>query len=251
MTAVNDRADPVDVLAFGAHPDDVELGCGGTLLVSADAGLRVGVVDLTAGEMSTSGTSHERARERDRASDHLGLFARVCLDLPDAAVGSAPEHRLAVVEAIRSFRPRIVLAPHVDDRHPDHGAAGRLVRDSCFLAGVGRVGEGTPHRPARVYHYLIHSPFTPSFVVDISSVWGRKVAAVQAYRSQFGTADPRTAVATPRFAEVAEARAVYHGAMIGVDRGEPFLAAGPVPAAALPDLGVPAAAGAPSYHLFQ
>jgi N-acetylglucosamine malate deacetylase 1 len=229
--------DPVDVLAVAAHPDDAELGCGGTLLVAAAHGYRTAVVDLTDGEASTLGSPEVRALERDRATEVLGLAIRERVGLPDGSVGTATDHRLAVVSAIRDLRPRVVLTPYPEDRHPDHAAAGRLAREACFFAAVRRIGEGDPHRVARLYHYMAHQPFTPTFVVDVSEVWDRKLEAVRAYATQFGGVDrPATEIGGFGFLEILEARAVVHGAMIGVRRGEPFHALGPVAASLLPGL---------------
>lgn len=230
----------VDVLAFAAHPDDAELGCGAVLALAAQAGLRVAVADLTAGEMATNGSISERLSERDEASSALGLCDRVCLGLPDGRLGESRHDRIAVLDAIRSFRPHVVIAPQIlADRHPDHGAAGHLVRDACFLAGVAKIGgPEQPHRPAAVYHYSVHTPFTPAFVVDVTATWQRKMEAIRAYRSQFGPAAPSgsTALAGPRFLEVIEAKGTYFGAMIGADKGEPFWSAGPLAMTALPGL---------------
>jgi bacillithiol biosynthesis deacetylase BshB1 len=231
---------PVDVLAFAAHPDDAELGCGAALALAAEAGLRVAVADLTAGEMATNGTTSERLRERDEASSALGLCDRVCLGLPDGRLGEAAQDRIIVLDAIRTFRPQVVIAPQVlDDRHPDHSAAGRLVRDACFLAGVAKLGTpAPPHRPRAVHHYSVHSPFAPTFVVDVTSTWQHKMRAVRAYQSQFGPAAPAgsTALADPGFLEVVEAKGSYFGAMIGAHRGEPFLSMGPLAMNSFPGL---------------
>jgi bacillithiol biosynthesis deacetylase BshB1 len=228
----------VDVLAFAAHPDDAELGCGATLALAAESGLRVAVADLTAGEMATNGTASERLRERDEASSALGLCDRVCLGLPDGRLGEAAQDRIIVLDAIRRFRPQVVIAPQtLADRHPDHSAAGRLVQEACFLAGVAKMGTPTPaHRPRAVHHYSVHSPFTPTFVVDVTSTWHRKMRAVRAYQSQFGPTVPpgSTALAGPRFLEVIEAKGSYFGAMIGAERGEPFSSMGPLAMASVP-----------------
>jgi bacillithiol biosynthesis deacetylase BshB1 len=243
----------LDLLAVAAHPDDAEVGCGGVLIQAAAAGLRTGVADLTAGERATRGTPRQRLSERDRATDLLGLAARIDVGLPDGGLGTDPGHRDAVIRLIREARPAIVLAPYPEDRHPDHAAAGRLVREGSFMAGVGRVGEGQPHRPGRVYHYMVHHPFTPSFVVDISAVWDRKVEVMLAYESQFGSEDrdPESALAGGGFLSMVEARARFHGAMIGVDRGEAFHTPGPVALGFLPgvhDLGL---GSGPSYRMFH
>ena len=228
----------VDVLAVAAHPDDVEFGCAGTLLVAAGAGLRVVVADLTAGELSTRGDRETRERERRRATELLGLTGRECVGLPDGRVGCEPEHRDAVVEVIRRLQPRAVLAPYTEDRHPDHVAAGRLVRDACFFAGVAKAGPGAPHRPRRVYHYMLHQPFEPVFVVDVSAVWDRRLEVATAYESQIGRHpdDPATALSGGRFLDVLAARATFYGAMIGAERGEPFSCRGPLAARGLPEL---------------
>ena len=232
----------IDVLAVGAHPDDVEVGCGGVLALCSQAGMSVAIADLTAGELGTKGTPELRRREAECAAEILGVRTRVCLGLPDGGVGTDPAHREAVVGALRDLRPRLVLAPYpVDDRHPDHAAAGRLVRDACFLAGVVHWGTGEPYRPARLHHYMLHSLFEPTFVVDVSPVWDQRMAAVAAYASQFGVPaeEPRTAIDGEGFLGLLAARAVVHGAMIGVGRGEPFHCEGPVGLDRLPDLTSP------------
>jgi bacillithiol biosynthesis deacetylase BshB1 len=232
---------PLDILAFAAHPDDAELGCGGSLILAADQGRRVAVADLSAGERSTRGTVEQRAQEAKAAGDILGLHARFSLGLPDTAIGTTPEHRLPLIALIRATRPRLVLAPYWQDRHPDHAATSRLVQEACFLAGVRQVGSGAPHRPARLYYYSIHQPFIPSLVVDVSTVWERRMAAALAYESQFRPAGDtlQTAINQPGFMRLQEARAIWFGAMIGAAYGEPFLSHGPVPAHGLPGLDGP------------
>jgi bacillithiol biosynthesis deacetylase BshB1 len=228
----------IDVLAVGAHPDDVEVGCGGVRALCSRAGMRVAIADLTAGELSTKGTPELRQREAACAAELLGVGTRVCVGLPDGSLGTDPAHREPVVGLLRDLRPRLVLAPYpVDDRHPDHAAAGRLVRDACFLGGVVRWGEGEPFRPARVHHYMLHTLFEPTFVVDVSSVWDQRMAAVGAYASQFGVPSdsPRTAIDGDGFLGLLAARSVVHGAMIGVGHGEPFHCEGPVGLDRLPD----------------
>jgi bacillithiol biosynthesis deacetylase BshB1 len=233
---------PLDILAFSPHPDDAELGCGGSLILAADKGLRVAIADLSAGEMSSRGSLELRQREKDEAAKLLGLCERWLVGLPDSEIGTDPAQRLPLIQLIRRTRPRLVLAPHCQDRHPDHAAAGKLVEEACFFAGVRKIGTGEPHRPERLYSYMIHRPFTPSFVVDISAVWTRKMAAVTAYKSQFQTdgSGPETAISRPNFLRLVEARAIYFGAMIGVAYGEPFYLPGPVPLPELPSLIDPA-----------
>ena len=240
----------VDVLAVGAHPDDVEVGCGGVLALCTGSGMRVAIADLTGGELGTQGTPELREEEARRAADVLGVTTRVNLGLPDGSVGTDPAHRTAVVGLLRTLRPRLVLAPyHLDDRHPDHAAAGRLMRDACFLGGVARWGEGEPHRPVRLHHYMLHHVFEPTYVVDVTPVWEQRTAAVEAFASQFAAApgERRAAIADGGFLDLLAARALVFGAMIGAGRGEAFFCAGPLGLDRLPD--VPAGPdGQPVYR---
>lgn len=228
--------EPLEVLAFSAHPDDAEIGCGGALALAAQRGLRVGVVDLTDGERATRGTPARRAAEKAAATRTLRLSERIAFGLPDGELGRSRDAVALVVEVIRHTRPRIVLAPNDVDRHPDHEVAGRLVRQGCFEAGLGSVGSGALHRPAHQFSYMAHSPFDPSFIVDISEVWEQKKAALACYRSQFSPDDggSPTALSGGRFLELWEARARWFGAMIGGRHGEPYLCRGPVPLSGLP-----------------
>ena len=228
--------EPLEVLAFSAHPDDAEIGCGGALALAARRGLRVGVADLTDGERATRGTPARRATERGAATRTLQLSERIALGFPDGEVGRSREAVAVVVEVIRDTRPRTVLAPNGVDRHPDHEAAARLVRQACFEAGVRSIGGGALHRPAHQFSYMAHSPFDPSFVVDISEVWEQKKAAVACYRSQFSPdgGGPATALSGAGFLELLEVRARWFGAMIGGRHGEPYLCRGPVPLPGLP-----------------
>jgi bacillithiol biosynthesis deacetylase BshB1 len=246
-------SEPIDVLALAAHPDDAEAGCGATLALAAVGGLRTAIADLTAGEAATHGTPAQRASERDRASEVLRLSTRVTLGLPDTAVGTDPSHRTEVATLLRALRPRIVLAPYPRDRHPDHAAAGRLARDACFLAGVtGPTHPATsppPHRPERLYHYMLHEPFVPSFIIDVSATWERSRAAVTAYASQFDRPpdDRRTPIAGGAFLDYLAARAVMFGALVGVAHGEAFHTTGPVALTTLPGLERPRPS-APRYR---
>ena len=228
----------LDILAFAPHPDDVELGCGGSLIAAADKGWRVAVADLTAGELSSRGTLEQRERETRRATELLGLTARYSLGLPDGGIGAHPDHRMPIIEVVRQTRPRIVLAPYWEDRHPDHYRSSSLVREACFFAGVGKIGDGEPYRPPLLYYYLLHTPFSPSFIMDVSAVWERRMAAVRAYESQFmaGQQTATTALSRPGFLRALEARAVWFGWMIGATYGEPFLAATPMARGTMPGL---------------
>ena len=220
----------IDIVAFSPHPDDVEFFCSGALLLAADAGLSTAVVDLTEGELSTNGDPQRRSAERAAATELLGLRARVSLHLPDGSLGTDPGHRAAIVEALRELRPTVVLAPLWEDRHPDHAATGRMLREACFLSSVAKFGTGTVHRPRRVYWYMLHHLVEPSVVLDITPVWERRCRFPEIYASQLsggGDASP-TAVNDGHFAAMLTARATSFGAMVGVDYGEPFYVHGPL-----------------------
>jgi bacillithiol biosynthesis deacetylase BshB1 len=228
----------VDILAFSPHPDDAELGCGGSLILAADRGLRVVIADLSDGEMSSQGAPEIRQIEKECASEKLGLWKRLSVGLPDTEIGTDPAQRLPVIELIRELRPRIVLAPNRPDRHPDHEGASKLIKEACFFAGVRTIGTGHPHRPEQLCYYMIHNPLMPSFVIDISDVWERKMAAITAYRSQFEPDAGKfsTAIGQHGFLRFIEAQAVVFGAMIGASYGEAFYIPGPVPLHGLPGL---------------
>jgi bacillithiol biosynthesis deacetylase BshB1 len=228
----------VDILAFSPHPDDAELGCGGSLLLAAQQGRRVVLVDLSAAEKSSRGTPERRQREKEEAAGRLGLSARLTIGLSDTEIGTQPAHRVPIIQIIRDTRPRIVLAPFEQDRHPDHAATSKLVTEACFLAGISQVGTGQPHRPERLLYYMIHHPFEPSFVVDISGVWDQKMAVLAAYQSQFApdSSEVQTAISRPDFMRFIRARAIVFGALIGATYGEAFYMPGPVPLRELPGL---------------
>lgn len=228
---------PLDILAIAAHPDDAELGCGGSLLLAAQKGQSVAIVDLTAGEMSSRGTVASRQAEAKNAAHILGITERRNLGLPDSKIGKDSDQSLsALIQLIRETRPRIVLAPYWEDRHPDHEATGRLVKEACFFAGVAKIGVGEPYRPSRLFFYMLSYPFNPAFVLDISDVWERKMEAIKAYQSQFASSENgmRTAISEPGFLKLMEARAIWFGSMIGAAYGEPYYMPGPVPAVELP-----------------
>jgi bacillithiol biosynthesis deacetylase BshB1 len=175
---------PLDVLAIGAHPDDAELGCGGTLALLARAGKRVGLLHLTGGEAGTRGSAGERRREAERSAEILGAVELAFLDCGDGALRRGEAEEDALIAELRRLRPELLFAPAPDDRHPDHGRAHRLVVDAAFYAGLRRRGSGTPHRPGGVFAYMQHDPFQPSFVVDVTSVWDVKERALDAYETQ-------------------------------------------------------------------
>jgi bacillithiol biosynthesis deacetylase BshB1 len=230
---------PVDVLAIGAHPDDIELGCGGTLALLAGAGRAVGIVHLTSGEAGSRGSAGERRREAATAARALGAGVLEILDCGDGGLRTGEAEEDALIEVLRRLRPRLVLGPPPLDRHPDHGRAHALVRDACFYAGlVKRSPErGAPHRPAAVFCYLQHDLAMPTFIVDVTAAWERKMAALDAYASQLwrgrdgkpsGSAAPGTFVSSPEFRLSIEARARHLGVGIGATYGEGFLALGPI-----------------------
>jgi bacillithiol biosynthesis deacetylase BshB1 len=239
----------IDVLAVGAHPDDVEIGCGGAVILAVRAGLQVVVADLTIGEMGSRGSAEERERERQVAATRLGIDVRPCLHFPDTTVGSERSHLATVVALLRELRPRVVLAPFAEDRHPDHVATAQLVREACFVAGLAKGGEGDPHRPVGLFHYMLNHPFTPSFVIDITSSWSQKMDAVLAYASQFGPS-PTRGPPPGGMLGLIEARSTVLGAMIGVERGEAFWCPGPVPLNSLPGIGGITTTEGRRYHNF-
>jgi N-acetylglucosamine malate deacetylase 1 len=223
--------DTLDVLAVGTHPDDVELGCGGTVALLAARGRRVGILHLTRGEAGTRGTLAERRAEAEAAARALGAARLDFLDCGDGGLRTGAAEEDALIALLRRLRPELVLGPTPADRHPDHGRAHRLVAAACFYAGLaGRRVEGgrdEPHRPAAVFSYMQHDPFPPSFVVDVTAAWDAKVAALDCYRSQLyqpGEAGdgPPTKVASRDFRLAVEGRARHFGLMIGATFGEPF-----------------------------
>jgi len=219
----------VAVLAFGPHPDDVELFCGGTLIRIGELGHATGVVDLTRGELASHGTLDERARESEAAGAVLGLAFRDNLGLPDTGLAATPDQLAAVVGALRRRRPEIVLAPWIEDRHPDHAAAGTLVARAVFLAGVRKFAPGAGERfvPRQLLYYAMRHRMTPSFIVDTSAAAARKARAIACYASQIlrrgtgGDADP-TLISSPRATEAIDVRDRYYGSMIGTSHGEPL-----------------------------
>jgi bacillithiol biosynthesis deacetylase BshB1 len=225
--------DTVDVLAFGSHPDDVELGCGGTLVVLAAKGRTFGICDLTHGEMGTRGTPETRASEARRASEILGARFRETLDLGDGSLRTDRAAELDVIDVVRRRRPRIVFAPWREDRHPDHGRGSRLVTDAAWYAGLRALTTGAPaHRPQRVVYYPSSYDFgrLPSFLIDVSAVFETKRAAIRAYESQFFSSAPRgpeTFLSSRRFLEGIEARARAFGRMANVEYAEGFVSSVP------------------------
>ena len=219
--------EPVAILAIAAHRDDVELTCGGTLIRASDRGQRTAVIDLTQGEMGTQGSAALRGAEAEAAGAILGLAARETLGLPDAGLENTPATRERLARAIRRFQPQVVIAPALEGRHPDHRIAAQLVRDACFIAGLAKVAPDVPkHRPRKILHALAYRQdfVRPSFVVDISDAFERKLAAVRCYASQFDGATQAGEVyptGEPLYDVVTHYGAMY-GSLIRTRYGEPF-----------------------------
>ncbi|MFL5606612.1 MAG: bacillithiol biosynthesis deacetylase BshB1 [Gemmatimonadaceae bacterium] len=218
---------PVDILAIAAHRDDVELTCGGTLIKAARRGQRTAIVDLTQGEMGTRGSAALRAQEASSAAEVLGVSARETLGLPDAGIENSPATREALARVIRRFRPRVVIAPASEGRHPDHRVTAGLVRDACFVAGLAKIAPDVPkHRPHKILHSLTYRQdfVRPTFVVDITDEFEQKLAAVRCYSSQFDGETQAGEVfpnGEPLYDVIRHYAATY-GSLIRTRYGEPF-----------------------------
>ena len=217
----------VDILAIAAHRDDIELTCGGTLIKAARQGYRTAIVDLSQGETGTRGSARERAEEASRAAEVLGVSARENLGFPDAMLVNTPESRATVVRAIRRFTPRIVNAPSPRRNHPDHRVTPELVRDACFLAGIGKLEPGMPaHRPRKILHCITYREDheKPTFVVDISAEFEQKLQAIACYTSQFegviraGEVQPNG----EPLLDIVRHHAAHYGSLIRTRYGEPY-----------------------------
>lgn len=222
----------LDVLVLAAHPDDAEISCGGTIAKHVSMGHSVGIVDLTRGELGTRGTPELRAQEAADAARILKVSVRDNLGLKDGFFQNDPEHQLAVVRVVRKYKPDIVLANAIYDRHIDHGKGASLGYDSCFLAGLAKVEtvdehgkKQAPWRPSAVYHCIQSLFIEPDFIVDISEHFELKMQAVRAFKSQFydpSSQEPETYISSPSFLRMLEARAVEFGHAIGTRFGEGF-----------------------------
>ncbi len=223
----------VDVLAVGAHPDDIELIAGGTIAKLVAHGKRVAVVDLTRGETGTRGTPEVRRREAEKASEVLGITERICLDMGDGRLENNRANKTKLIEIIRKFRPVIVMTHHWEDLHPDHCQAGDMMKDIMYPMGMANFpAGGMPFRPSEVLFFMGHLPFEPSFIVDVSDYFEKKTAAVDCYQSQLYNSDikgPETIIAKPDFKLILEARARHYGSLIQKTFGEPFYVRRPVP----------------------
>jgi len=219
--------DPVAVLAIAAHRDDVELTCGGTLIKTAKRGQRTAILDLTQGEMGTRGSAALRKQEADQAAEILGCSSRESLGLPDAGIENTPATREALARVIRRLQPRVVIAPALEGRHPDHRVSAQLIRDACFVAGLGKIAPDMPkHRPHKILHTLAYRQdfVRPTFVVDISDEFEQKMRAVHCYASQFDGALQAGEVyptGEPLYDVVTHFAATY-GSLIRTRYGEPY-----------------------------
>jgi bacillithiol biosynthesis deacetylase BshB1 len=223
--------DPVDLLVFGPHPDDLEIGAGGTVAKHAAMGLRVGLCDLTAGEMGSNGTVEERLAEAEDARKVLGAVWRLNLRWPDRAIGSEPKQGLAATELIRQVRPKAIALPYWSDRHPDHEAASRVLTEAIFNAGLRRFNaEGEPWKPEMTSYYFINESTQPSFVVDVSQHYEIKRRALACHASQFrpSAGGAQTRLTSPRFMTLIESRDAQFGVLAGVDFAEGFVIREPV-----------------------
>ena len=227
-------ADSLDILVFGAHPDDVELGCGGTIIAHIAKGKTVGIIDLTTGDLGTRGTVEIRKAEAAAAAEIMGVTIRENLGFRDGFFKNDEEHQLGVIKMLRKYRPTVVLANAIRDRHPDHGRAASLVYDAFFLSGLTKIEteldgvKQEAYRPAVLYHYIQFHEIHPDITVDISKYIDQKMKAVQAFKSQFHNPDskePDTVISQPGFLDAVKARSMEAGMQINASFGEGFTAA--------------------------
>jgi bacillithiol biosynthesis deacetylase BshB1 len=237
MRTIKGKGMELDLLAIGAHPDDVELSCGGTIAKCVKLGYGVGILDLTEGEMGTRGSREIRTREAASAAKVLGVKVRESLSLPDGGFEVNRKSRLAVIKTIRKYRPKILLMPHWRERHPDHVRANTLCREAWFYSGLSKIEttlagkKQLPWRPHHYFHYMQTYEFTPSFIVDISDVYETRFEALKAFKSQFYNPDskePATFLSQKSFLDFMETRMKYYGQAIGTKYGEPFYSVHPV-----------------------
>ena len=221
----------LDILAIGAHPDDVELGCAGTLLKHTDLGYKVGIIDLTKGELGTRGDAATRLKEVEASSKILGIHARENMGFEDGFFKNDKDHQLELIKIIRKYQPAVVLSNAKYDRHPDHAHSAQLTYEACFLSGLAKIetklnGEIQPaFRPKVLYHYIQALHAEPGFSVDITEYYDRKLEAILAYKSQFHNPDsgePETFISSLHFLEFVKARAIHFGVPIGVKYAEAF-----------------------------
>ncbi len=231
---------PVDVLIFGAHPDDVEWGAGGIVLLLQEKGISFALIDLTRGEMGSRGTPAERQKEAERAANFLGGVPRENLALADCGLIDKPDHRMLVADLVRRYRPSLVLAPYWEDRHPDHAAAGQMVRNSRLFCTLKKSGSPhPPHKPKAFLYFLLHHYTKPSFVVDVSDVYQRKLELLRLHESQFGKTAEQFGVVSQGHGDylfALESRDRFFGSLIGKRHGEALVSEQPIALSNLSDL---------------
>lgn len=223
----------LEYLVFAAHPDDAELSMGGTIAKLINAGKSVGIIDLTQGELGTRGNIETRQNEANAANNILGITERVNLKIPDGAVFVNETNTLSIIKMIRKYKPKIIFAPYINDRHPDHIETSKLIKRAYFLSGLPKVKtelngeEQESYRPKKLFYYAQTYEFEPSFIVDISNTFRSKIEAMKAYKTQFHNQElkdegPETFISTPEFLQFIESRAKSFGFKIGKEYGEPF-----------------------------
>jgi bacillithiol biosynthesis deacetylase BshB1 len=222
----------LDILVLPVHPDDAELGCGGTILKHVESGKKVGIADMTRGELGTRGSAEIRDRESAASSGILGLAVRENIELPDGFFQNTQEYQLKVIQVIRKYRPEIIITNAYHDRHPDHGRASELVNTSAFLSGLRKIetySNDQPQeawRPSLVLHFIQDNYIRPDILIDITDYWGKKVESIAAFKSQFYShgedSEPQTYISSPEFIQIIEARAREFGKSIGVKYAEGF-----------------------------
>jgi bacillithiol biosynthesis deacetylase BshB1 len=224
----------LDILAFGAHPDDVELSCSGTILKNISLGKKVGIIDLTQGELGTRGTVAIRLKEAAHAAKILGASFRENMKMADCFFQNDKKHQLEIIKKIREYKPEVVLANALGDRHPDHGRAAQLVADACFLSGLGKIEtklkgkKQEAWRPKAIYHYIQYRKLKPDFVINISGFMEKKMQSIQAFGSQFFNPDskePATLISQPQFFDYIKKREAEYGEIINAKYAEGFNAA--------------------------
>ena len=221
----------LDILIFAAHPDDAELSMGGTIAKLINGGLKVGIVDLTKGELGTRGSAEIRMKEAQKASEILKINHRENLGFKDGSIKVKEEYLIKVISKIRKYQPEIVFAPYFNDRHPDHVGCGFLIKEAMFFSGLPKIVTEdneqiqSPYRPKKLFYYMQTYETKPSFIIDISDTVKLKMEAIKAYESQFhnpNSSEPETFISQPNFLKYIEARAKVYGFKIGKDYGEPF-----------------------------
>lgn len=221
----------LDVLIFAAHPDDAELGCGGTIVKLVDSGKKIGIIDLTQGELGTRGSVNLRLKEAEKASKILGIKVRLNVKLKDGNIQNTPFNRLKLIKLIRHYKPDIIFLPYPGDRHPDHIHTSNIVKESAFYSGLSKIRSAynkkpqPSYRPSKLIYYMQTYAFEPSFIIDVTSEFGRKMKAVNCYETQFYNENYKgadTFISDKKFIDFIGARAIFYGFMIGTKYGEPF-----------------------------